>query len=475
MNSMHILDDFLRRGISGQIAVAGDVMIDEYYYVDVKRLSPEFPIPVLASKEIKPDLALPGGAANVARQFQNFGMAPFLYSFSDERSKEIFHTCNGIGPDGYLVSNKVPQIPVKKRFYQGDFPICRWDVENKDYGSNFDDLEAIRTALIGDWKVLNPAITILSDYDKGFFSDATRKQWVSGPGVTIVDPKRGPPSAWEGCTIFKPNAKEAEEMTGSSDWRYQALDLQAETDATCVLITQGSEGVAGVIHEDLFFYRPKQKVKATSVIGAGDCFVAFLALALAKNMSPRQAAEVAFEAGAIYVQKKHNEPITIAEMERKFDLSQAKFGCKPPPRDFRLAFANGCFDVLHEGHIELLQFAKSTADKLVVAVNSDESVRRLKGDGRPVNSLVSRMKMLAALEFVDFVVPFDDATPLELIRVLKPDVLIKGGDYRLEEVVGRELVENVLIFPTVPGYSTTRTIELLNAAGTGAGSATAFA
>jgi len=463
------MNDFLKSDAT--FAVVGDTMIDEYYQVKADRISPEFPIPVMVSEDQKPYLSLPGGAANVVRQFGE-NTKPFLYGFSSEASENIFTCCNGTAPHtGLLVSSKVAQVPIKKRFYQSDFPLFRWDVESKLYGEKEENLERIRKALYYDWLRFKPTVTIFSDYDKGFFNTSWRFHYAStgyyrwhGHCITIVDPKKGSAKEWEGCTIFKPNQKEAEEMTGVTDWKKQTKILQRQTKAKCVIITQGGAGVVARIGEDeLFEYRPKKTVKASSVIGAGDCFVAFLAMVLGKNVKVnekdenhrnlfdldyRKAIEIAFEAGALYVQNQHCQPVVL---ESKYEV--------PKNRDFKLAFANGCFDVLHEGHIDLLQYARSTADKLIVAVNSDASVKRLKGESRPINNLKARMKALAALSCVDYVVAFEEDTPLELIRHLKPDTLVKGGDYTMDQVVGKDLVENVFLFPTVPGYSTTNTIE----------------
>jgi D-beta-D-heptose 7-phosphate kinase/D-beta-D-heptose 1-phosphate adenosyltransferase len=219
--------------------------------------------------------------------------------------------------------------------------------------------------------------------------------------------------------------------------------------------------VYGLGSEGEFTYAPKKKVVANSVVGAGDCFVAILALAYSHQMPIGDCIEVAFEAASVYVQKRYNEPITPYELLSHEDSISAKF-IKPEDligRNFSLCFTNGCFDVLHQGHIELLRFAKSTADKLVVEINTDESVVRLKGQDRPINSLESRMYMLSMFEFVDFIIPFDSDTPLDLIEMIHPEVLCKGGDYKPEDVVGADVVKDVRIFPYVEGKSTSNLIK----------------
>jgi D-beta-D-heptose 7-phosphate kinase/D-beta-D-heptose 1-phosphate adenosyltransferase len=213
--------------------------------------------------------------------------------------------------------------------------------------------------------------------------------------------------------------------------------------------------LVGIIDGEWFEYSPQKKIEAISVIGAGDCFVAFLALALGCGFDIAESAEIAFEAGAVYVQRKYNKPVSPSDLissSKKVDVSLLR------KMDCKLVFTNGCFDILHVGHLELLRKAKTFGDKLVVAVNSDESIQRLKGDGRPINCLEDRMEMLASLEFVDFVVSFEEDTPYNLIQEIMPEVLVKGKDWN-GNVVGSDLVKQVEIVEMIPGRSTTKIIE----------------
>ncbi len=443
----------LNRKNKKNIAVVGDTLIDEYYFIDSNRISPEFPIPVFLSLTSTPDIVRPGGAGNVAYQFKHFNVNAILYGFADRYFENL---AQEHGLNIQYMNIKGLACPIKRRFYYQDFPLCRWDVEAKNY--NIDPIEL----RCGEQKYIygkcREDIKILSDYNKGFFGEDV-SYWLKG--TTIVDPKKGPASKWKGCTIFKPNFKEAEELTGTTDVDEQLKILLSETDAKFVVITNAGDSVFVGTKPGGFTYVGTQEVKVISNIGAGDCFAAMLALAYSHGMSISECVEVAYEAGSVYVQKRYNEPITPYELLLHDDPVAAKL-VDPEElveRDFTLCFTNGCFDILHEAHVDLLKYAKSTADKLVVALNTDESVSRLKGAGRPVNALESRMKMLSILEFVDFIVSFDEDTPSKLIELIQPDILCKGGDYTPEEIVGHNLVKDVRIFPYVEGKSTSELIK----------------
>jgi D-beta-D-heptose 7-phosphate kinase/D-beta-D-heptose 1-phosphate adenosyltransferase len=303
---------------------------------------------------------------------------------------------------------------------------------------------------------MNPDVVIFSDYDKGFF--ASELPWLLEKyhnAITIVDPKKGPLHKWRGCTIFKPNKKEAEDLTGKTKWREQAKHLQNELDCESVVITDGGKKVSGVYKDQFFCFKPDNQVEVESVIGAGDTFCVFLALAVGHGFTVPEAAEIAWTAGSVYVQNNLNRPIVPAELSSDGIVAPEDL----VSRDFKLVFTNGCFDLIHEGHLQTLQFAREKGDKLVVALNSDDSVKRLKGDDRPVKSLSQRLAVVAALQMVDFVVSFEEDTPFEVIKKIKPDVLVKGADYKKEEIVGADIVPEVFTAPLIPDVSTTALIS----------------
>lgn len=437
-------------------------MIDQYFYVKADRVSPEFPIPVLEQSATLPASQVPGGAGNVCMQLRPWNCEVYFHGFLDTVISGLLSE-NGIWVNGtYLPNHRA--VPQKRRYYSGDFPLCRLDIEQPNYGLSNAELRAIQRALFSQMTQMPPTeVVILSDYGKGVFNgDAAPKMWLDYYAaselcpITIVDPKGGPASRWKGCSIIKPNSKEAAEMSGTNDWQKQCAYFMEECACQAVVITQQGDGVVGNVLGREFEYRPVRNVKAESVIGAGDCFVSVLALSMAYGLDIVDAVEIAFEAGHIYVQRKHNRPVGPQELMPKL-ASKIVPAEDLAVRDFKLSFTNGVFDLLHPGHINTLEFAKSKGEKLVVGVNTDASAKRLNKNHDLVNELGYRMKMLAALECVDFVVEFDEDTPYNLIKTIRPDVLVKGAEY--ENPVGSDVVSEVYPAPMLDGFSTSNLIK----------------
>lgn len=444
--------EFLERQFKrrARVAVLGDSMRDEYHNVISERVSPEFPIPVMLENPDFPKVVVPGGAGNVCRQFVNFNFEVELFSLIDSSFPEII---KGVGTEGCKVMNGV--IPTKSRFYSGNFPLFRLDKERKSYGLESSDMKEISNYLISSLVKSDPyEVIILSDYDKGIFRDVEPFiHRLPESTITIVDPKRCPIERWKGCSIIKPNANEARTMSGSDDWRRQCEYFIGRTGCQAVVITQAGEGVVGNVMGSWFEYRPEFPSSPVSVIGAGDAFVAFLAMGMAHSIDIRDSVKLAFQACSTYVQKRMNQPIFPYELESsKLVLADSLVN-----RDFELSFTNGCFDILHPGHIELFKFARGRTGRLAVAINSDGSVARQSKSHPMINELDHRVCMLSSVEHVDFVLVFDEDTPYELIRRIRPDVLVKGSDW--PNPVGSEIVREVCSFGLVGNYSTTSIIE----------------
>jgi D-beta-D-heptose 7-phosphate kinase/D-beta-D-heptose 1-phosphate adenosyltransferase len=446
-----------------KVAIIGDSVIDEYFYVTANRVSPEFPIPVMRSDTARPTMTLPGAAGNVASQFRPWNVDTRLYTLLDKKLQGVLGK-SGSNFSRSAFMNTDGRVPVKKRLYQGNFPLCRWDVEQYNYGLNDVDIKDARERLYESYMGgPKPDVAVFSDYNKGLFSPDIN--WVGGHKcATIVDPKSGPLEKWTGCDVFKPNAKEARDLSGYTDWKKQADFFQRNLGCKAVVITEGGTGVCGIYKGKHFEYRPDDVCPAESVIGAGDCFLAFLAMTVLR-MNFQDAVRVAWQAGAVYVGRKHNRPVQPQELLRYVNPTMAKYVTADflRDRDFPITLTNGCFDLLHSGHIALLRYCKSVGHKVVVAVNSDESVAGIKGPGRPVVPVIQRMEALANLEVVDYVTMFTEPTPKALIDMVLPEVLVKGGDYKPEEVVGADSAEEVKIFPLASGLSTTSLIEKIKA------------
>jgi len=457
---MNLINDFLNRCRQDRkrIACVGDSMIDEYHEVSVNRISPEFPMPIMHSFSENCPIRRPGGVANVAYQYNYFNIDPFLVTFLDDKSSQLFW-----GYDLNLdYSEDVwgSQCPVKKRFLDNGIQVKRWDVERKNFGLSDEKLDEAQNKALDNIS-FDCDVVIFSDYDKGFFSGA-KCHWSSmfSNAIQIVDPKNGPVEDWFGCNIFKPNDKEAFLLSGHTDWKQQCLFFSDVLECDSVVITQGGDGVVGYIREDdeYFKFDSKKQVKIESVVGAGDCFAAFFSAAIAHDFSVLEAAEIGFNAGSIYVQNSMNRPIIPAEFSEDGIVEPEDLA----KRDFKLAFTNGVFDVLHSGHIQTLKFAADKAKKLVVALNSDDSVKRLKGEDRPIKPLSERMAVVSSLEMVDFVISFEEDTPLEVIKKCNPNVLVKGADYDMEKIIGADIVKEIYQAPLVEGISTTELIDKFN-------------
>ncbi|MGE0569253.1 MAG: PfkB family carbohydrate kinase [Bacteroidia bacterium] len=389
----------------------------------------------------------PGGVSNVASQFKYFNVDVELITFCDDYLSKVIEEYDfvdksiSIEPNGF--------IPIKRRYIDGDVQVVRHDVENLNYNLSEREITKFQIEALMKIKHCDVDVIVFSDYNKGFFSDEIN--WIKNSSCpTIVDPKKKPLEKWEGCTIFKPNYKEAIELTGYKNWRDQCQLFKDELGCEAVVITFGGDGVRGY-WEDYFEYKPSRQVKVRSVVGAGDCFLAGLSLCVAHEIYGIEAVATAYEMGAQYVQHGLNRAITPGELAKDKFVEPVDL----VSRDYKLVFTNGCFDILHTGHLQTLKFAKSKGDKLVVALNSDESVKRLKGDKRPIKTLKERMSLMAAFEMVDFVTYFEEDTPQEILEIIRPDAIVKGSQYESDKIVGHDFIKEVYRAPMVEGLSTT--------------------
>lgn len=437
------------------IHVIGDSMLDQDYKVHTNRISPECPnVNVLLSPDDEPFRQFPGGAANVCYQLNNFNIICRLFSFIDEEAYQIIRS-KGIKYWGPIRLPKGYFVPRKRRFYaQGFQVVSRWDIENPKYG--LESIKDLQTELLNTWQAFQyePDAIIFSDYDKGLFHNLNISD-VKTNAITIVDPKAAPLERWKGCTVFKPNAKEARDLSGEQHWKAQCDYFQQVLGCKVVIITQAGDGIVGKT-DNYFEYKPRLSVTPVDIVGAGDCFAGILALAMTLGFNAEQAAKIAFHGGILCVQQKERGLFGPWSFGNKI-VDNVDFLVD---RDYKLVFTNGVFDLLHTSHINMLKFAKSMGDKLIVAVNSDASVKRLKGESRPIIPLRQRMEVIAALECVDFVTSFEEDTPLELVKRLNP-VMVKGGDYRKEDIAGYEVVgaDNIILYPYEQGNSTSNIIS----------------
>ncbi|MEA3373889.1 MAG: D-glycero-beta-D-manno-heptose-7-phosphate kinase [Campylobacterota bacterium] len=459
------------------ILVVGDLMIDHYLWGSTDRISPEAPVQVV---DIGKETTVLGGAGNVINNLIALGASVSVASVigDDVNGREMTMMLTGIGvkTEG-LVTQAGRKSSKKSRIIAAHQQILRYDKESKDPIEQT-SVEKILTAIEKDMFLYE--MIIISDYGKGVITDELAQGVIrlakTKAKKVLVDPKGTDYSKYRGAHLLTPNKKEAIEATGIT------IDSDASLEAalvwlkeTCELdrsmITLSEDGIAILDDEVKRFPTVAQEV--FDVTGAGDTVIASIAFALSAGKSIEETAKFANHAAAVVVGKIGSATVTLDEIEmyesklhqstsdahiKSFEVisqivERARLNNK------RIVFTNGCFDILHVGHVKYLQKAKSFGDILIVGLNSDESVSRLKGPTRPVNLAEDRAYLLAALEAVDYVVPFIEDTPHDLIRLIAPDTLVKGGDYEGKQVVGTEFAKELKLVDFVDGKSTTRTIE----------------
>lgn len=480
----------LQRLASSRLLCVGDVMLDRFVYGAIERISPEAPIPVLLVEREKHML---GGSGNVAANAAAVGSRVTLIAVvgDDTAGQDIQKQLGAIGVDARLVTAPNRLTTVKSRFVCGGQQMLRVDREKSETLSA--DLEQQVIALIEKTLPDVDAI-ILSDYKKGLLTDTVVSQAIVlakrlGKPV-IVDPKGSSFARYAGASYITPNRKELETATGmkaatDEDVRAAAMKLIVSCHVDTVLATRGKEGMSVIMADTDPVHIPANVREVYDVSGAGDTVIAVFAAAIAAKIPPRNAAQLANIAAGIVVGKPGTAIVRPDEIEKVIEEGYAPEKHLPhhpqkvaniqaaaeqaerwKVRGFKVGFTNGCFDLLHPGHLSTLRQAKQACDYLVVGLNSDASVRRLKGPSRPVQDETARAALMAALDMVDLVVVFDADTPIDLIRAVKPDVLIKGGQYKLEEVVGYDVVMayggKIVRAEMEDGFSTTSTIAKIN-------------
>jgi len=449
-----------------KILVVGDIMIDHYIEGQVSRICPEAPVPIMDVKETTASL---GGAGNVAVYLAELGAKVYLFGQIGEdnlghgvlKDEVEYYGINFIGecPENYNTT-------IKNRAVNKDGQIVfRWDQEqyNELYDFNEEELKL----------VLNEVdAVVISDYGKGVVTSAISNFIIQNHVKVIVDPKHGPWDHFYGAYIIKPNKKEFSEVFGFENEK-EARKISV-CDETNFIITLGEDGMRIISHRHNGPINvPTASKEVVDVTGAGDVVAAVLALCAASGMGLVESTKVGNVAAGIKVSQHGTGSISLDDIlnelidkdseDRVFDLIRDQFEFIKLTKDKKVVFTNGCFDLIHDGHIELLKKAKAEGDILVIGVNSDASIKRLKGDNRPIQNEHVRTKVLSSIKHVDAVVLFDEDTPLELIKAIQPDVLVKGSDYAVSEIVGaNEVIESggeVVTVDLVEGSSTTNIVE----------------
>jgi len=437
-----------------RLLVVGDVMLDRYWHGDASRISPEAPVPVVrvSKREDRP-----GGAGNVALNIAALGSAATLVGVlgNDDTAEELASPLQAAGVYCEFVRSPDKPTITKLRVIGQQQQLIRLDFEQCFGPADIVGLRGRIAALLPEAQAL-----LLSDYGKGALGEVEelvalgRRQGIP----VLVDPKGADFARYRGATLITPNLAEFEAVMGPSADEHELVakgrSLIGTLELEALLVTRGEHGMTLIRPDAPELHLPAKAQEVFDVTGAGDTVISVLAAALAAGEKLTDAVMLANLAAGLVVGKLGTAAISAPELRRAL-LAEQESGrgimsasqlaiAVQDARDHgeRIVFTNGCFDIIHAGHVGYLDEARKLGDRLIVAVNDDASVRKLKGPGRPINPLDRRLRVLAGLGAVDWVVSFGEDTPEHLLRELRPDVLVKGGDYSLEQVVGGELVKS---------------------------------
>lgn len=459
------------------VLVVGDVILDRYIFGLSSRLSREGPVPVVLTQELK---ECAGGAANVASNITSLGARATLVGLigadtEGERLNQLINA-NGVCPELITVGNATTSV--KSRISSRGQLIVRLDQGNSFYQSvpTKSLLDKFQTCLS------SADIVVLSDYDNGCLKDIQgliqHARSVAKP--VFIDPKQKDFSCYRNANLLKPNLYEFEEMVGPcanvDEIVSKGLELKETLGLDSLLITRSEEGMTLLQDAEHVYHLTAQAHEVYDIVGAGDTVIGVLATAHSAGLSLVEAVDLANRAAGIVVEKLGTATVSCNELRDSFKSSTFGTICtkdellrnvnQARSEGLSIVMTNGCFDILHAGHIANLMEAATLGDRLIIAVNNDASVTKLKGKGRPINTVENRMRTLAALEMVDWVVPFSEATPLALVEAVSPDVLVKGGDYKESQIDGHEHVRRcggqVVILDYIEGFSTTELLKKMS-------------
>jgi len=464
---------------TARVLVIGDVMLDRYIWGEVERISPEAPVPVVKTGETSEIL---GGAGNVAANLAGLGCEVTLVGLlgDDETGRRTTWLAEDMGIATRFISSTERPTTTKTRIMAQKQQLFRLDSEVATNLSHADKASFISTS---ESAIEGVDALILSDYGKGIMQTPGLCQHLIRSAVdknipVFVDPKGSDWDRYHGASCITPNTSELELVLGHRLDKGDTVTsfLVEETRTTYglshLLLTRGADGMCLKASSEEPLFIPTEAREVFDVSGAGDTVIATLAASIGAGFVWKDAALLANAAAGIVVGKLGTRPVTIAELkqiqrEKKSTdfiktcdrATAARKVARWQENGDEVVFTNGCFDLLHHGHVDILHKARNLGARLVVGLNSDASVHRLKGDRRPIVKEEDRGAILSALSSVDLVVIFDEDTPIELIRTLKPDILVKGADYKPHEVVGKEVVESyggrVELVPLMEGHSTT--------------------
>ncbi|MSU00237.1 D-glycero-beta-D-manno-heptose-7-phosphate kinase [Tissierella pigra] len=470
------------RNSTSKILVIGDVMLDQYYSGYVTRISPESPVPVFSYKDNYYRL---GGAANVAANLVSICGQVFLMSvIGNDMYGSIFKDILKESNIDYrfIVSDEERTTTVKTRLLaQNNQQMIRIDRENNEE-ININLKTILLEKLESNIKEFD--IVLVSDYLKGLLTQDLLQDIIQicneNKKKVLIDIKGSNLDKYKGAYLLKPNNKELEDIlnckiSNDNELVEAAKKLKMLSKTNAILVTRGEKGMVLIDGDDNINHIPTMAREVFDVTGAGDTVLSYLGASIANDMSLYDSAVIANAAAGIKVGKVGTSIVKLGEVEAYFNNSsdsikklvtlEEYLNIKKEHLNKTVVFTNGCFDILHVGHVRYLKQAAELGDVLIVGVNSDRSIKNLKGEKRPIVCEKDRIEMLANLNFIDYLVVFDEDTPYELIKIIEPDLLVKGGDYSIEDVVGKDIVEGkggkVILIPLVEGISTSNIVETI--------------
>jgi D-beta-D-heptose 7-phosphate kinase/D-beta-D-heptose 1-phosphate adenosyltransferase len=484
---MFDLEEALKLISKQTILCVGDLMLDDFVYGDVTRISPEAPTPVLTVRHNKIEI---GGAGNVARNIAALGARCIFVGLIGNDDAGLTLT-NALGkfpgaivPDLVVESGRKTTRKVRFVSEHHSAHLVRADWESTEPASAQSEASIVAYA---EAALPQVGAVVMSDYAKGVLTPRVIRAIIDSARrlgkPVIIDPKAQDYTLYRGATMATPNRKELaaavhRPLATDAEIAAAAAELAKNIQADAVLVTRSEDGMTLHVEGQQPVHIPAYPVRVSDVSGAGDTVAAVMAILLAMKTPFEPAMRAANAAAAVVIGKRGTATVSLGELRRSL-LPSASLAPEDKivfdwslldqrlaqwrEQGLRIGFTNGCFDLLHRGHIKLLAEARATCDRLVVGLNSDESTTRLKGKGRPINPAEGRAEVLAALEAVDLVVVFEEDTPLELIKRVRPAVLVKGADYKREDVVGHDVVEAtggvVVLVGLVEGQSTTNIVR----------------
>ena len=462
------------------ILVVGDVMLDRYWHGGTSRISPEAPVQVV---KVSQNEDRPGGAANVALGLAQLGMTVTLIGIvGDDENADALEAClNSAGVNCHFVRTASAPTITKLRLMSRHQQLIRMDFEES---FAVEELQQTLADVVKE-QIINKDAVIFSDYAKGTLAGVPELIRIANHAnvPSFVDPKGKDFSIYQGATLVKPNLLEFEIIVGACESNDEVLErgeaLRQKYGWKALLVTRGEDGLVLFEEGQPAFSLATAAKEVFDVTGAGDTVVSVLTAVFVTSKRLTDAVEYANQAAAYVISKLGTASITSKQLDAiMFARTRTtNFGVLAPSELLeqiqlaqmngeKIVFTNGCFDILHPGHVTYMKQAKALGDRLIVAVNTDASVKRLKGDKRPINPLEHRMAVLEGVGAIDWVTSFDEDTPKEIIEALSPDVLVKGGDYSIETIVGADHVLSqggeVKVLTFVDGYSTTSIIEKAN-------------